>query len=81
MQVVGRHGGVAALCAGFFEGFLGRACHDEVGTVVIEISRNTVSPPQLTADAPVLDVFKPYTVGGLVLLGDETDYVVHDRSK
>ena len=41
------------------------------------ISRNTVSPPQLPRDTPVLDVLQPVAVGVLVLRGIEHDVVVH----
>src|SRR5690606_23188570 len=36
--------------------------------------RDTVAPPQLTADAPVLDVAHPAEVHVLVLLGPELDF-------
>ena len=41
------------------------------------VGRNAMSPPQLTADAPVLDVAKPVLIGVFVLCGIETNLVVH----
>ena len=38
-----------------------------------------MSPPQLTADTPVLDVLHPVTIGVLELRGIELDLIVHHR--
>ena len=40
-----------------------------------------MSPPELAADAPVLYVFKPQAVSGLVFFWHEADYVVHYRAE
>ena len=37
-----------------------------------------MAPPELTADTPVLNVFEPDAVCGLVFFGNEADDVVHD---
>ena len=37
-----------------------------------------MSPPELAADAPVLDVLEPVAVSVLVLFRIELDFVVHD---
>ena len=41
---------------------------------VNEVSRNTVSPPELAADAPVLDVFEPVAIGCDVLCRVELQF-------
>ena len=38
-----------------------------------------MSPPQLAADAPVLDILQPIAVGVLVFLREELYLVVHHR--
>ena len=40
-----------------------------------------MSPPQLAADTPILYVFEPQTVGGLIFFGHEADKVVHHGRK
>ena len=50
---------------------------DVAGLVVP--GRNAVAPPQLTADAPVLDVAHPAEVHVLVLLGHELDLAALDH--
>ena len=42
------------------------------------VCRYAVSPPELTRDAPVLNVLQPVLVSVLVFLGIELDVVVHD---
>ena len=37
-----------------------------------------MTPPKLTRDTPVLDIFKPVTVSVLILGGIELEFVVHD---
>ena len=43
--------------------------------------RNLVTPPELAADAPVLDVFQPLVIGGRPVLGDETDLAIAHRGQ
>ena len=69
--------GVAALRAGLFEGLFGGRGDDESALGQIP-RRDALPPPQLTRDAPVLDVLHPVAVGVLVLFGDEADLVLHD---
>ena len=38
-----------------------------------------MTPPELTADTPVLDVLQPVAIGVLVLLRIELDVIVHHR--
>jgi len=38
--------------------------------------RNSVPPPQLTADAPVMDVFQPMAVGILPMLRIEDNFLI-----
>ena len=80
MQVVEYHGRVSALHTSLFKCFLGSESHHifgvGAGLVAVEICRDTMSPPELTADAPVLNIFKPDAVCGLILFGDEADNVV-----
>ena len=45
----------------------------------IVVRRNTVTPPQLTRDAPILDVLQPVTVRVLVFGRIELDLVLHHR--
>ena len=45
------------------------------------VSRDAVTPPELAADAPVLDIFEPVTIGVFVFSRVELDVVVHDRSE
>src|SRR3546814_21180809 len=40
---------------------------------------NAMAPPQLAADAPVLDVVEPLEVGGLPVVGHEADATGFDR--
>ena len=52
-------------------------CHVDVAVAVIP-GRDPVSPPQLPADAPVLDAVHPVEVGALPVLGHEADPAVLD---
>ena len=45
----------------------------------IVVRRDTVTPPELTTDTPVLDVLQPVAVGILVLSRIEDDIIVHYR--
>ena len=38
-----------------------------------------MSPPQLSTDTPIFDVFEPVTIGVFVLRGIKLNIVVHDR--
>ena len=69
---------VACLFLCFRQGFFGSGCH-YVTAFRQEVSRNTVSPPQLTADTPVLDVFHPVTVGILIFRRIEFQFIIHYR--
>ena len=40
--------------------------------------RYAVTPPQLSADAPILNVLQPVFISVLIFLGIELDIVVHD---
>ena len=70
--------GLAGLLLGQFESLLGRLGH-HVSAFGQEVGRDAVSPPQLAADTPVLDVLQPVLVRVLVLSGIELQFVVHDR--
>ena len=41
---------------------------------------NTVAPPQLARDAPVVDVVHPVEIDGLVILRRETNVAIRNRS-
>ena len=68
---------VAALFAGQRESLFGRLGYHESALRQV-VGRYAVSPPQLTRDAPVLDVLHPVAVGVLELVGVELDVVIHD---
>ncbi len=55
------------------------AAHVDLARLVVP-GRNPVAPPQLTADAPVLDVAHPREVHVFVLLGHELDATVFNGS-
>ena len=60
--------------SGFLECFLGVHGHDEVFLAAFDVvGWYAVSPPELTADAPVVDVLKPVAVCRDVLLRVELD--------
>ena len=40
-----------------------------------------MAPPQLAADAPVLDVLEPIAISRFIFSGNELDVVVHNRRK
>ena len=51
-------------------------------TLVVVPGRDTVSPPQLAGNAPVLDVAHPLEIGSGPVLGDEPDAaVLHRRNR
>ena len=64
--------GAAALGA-YLRHLLG---YDYLAAVIAVISRNPVSPPQLTADTPVADVIRPVEVVLLHTLGDQLDLTI-----
>ena len=73
--------GVARLFLGQAEGFFGRFGHHKffhfgVGSAEV-VGWNAVSPPKLSADAPILDVAEPIVVGVLVFGRVEFEFVVH----
>ena len=43
------------------------------------VGRDAVTPPELTADAPVLDIFEPIAICRFVLVRHKFDVVVHYR--
>ena len=71
---------VAAFLAGKLQGLLFILGDNEAARRKIP-SRDAVAPPQLTRDAPVLDVLKPMAIGVLVLGRIELDVIVHDRGQ
>ena len=71
-------GGITRLFFCFCQSFLGSSGY-YITTFRQEVCRNTMSPPQLTADTPVFDVFHPVTVGILVFCRVEFQIVVHYR--
>ncbi len=77
-QVFGLQTLVAGLLPCQLQGFLRRLRHD-IAALGHEVCRNAVSPPQLAADAPVLDVLQPVAVGVLVFRRIELQLVVHHR--
>src|SRR5699024_4880832 len=38
-------------------------CNDDLAAIFTVVSRNTMTPPQLTGDTPVFDVFHPVEIG------------------
>ena len=46
-----------------------------------EISRNTMTPPQLTTDTPILDILEPVTISRFVLGRIELNVVIHHWRK
>ena len=77
--------GAAGEGAGLGESFLAGGGHDDallaVGGGGEVVGGDAVAPPELAADAPVLDVLEPDAVGVLVLLGHEADDVIHHRGE
>ena len=67
--------GAAALRAGGGR-FLG---DNHLAAVVAVVGRDAVAPPELTGDAPVLDVLHPVVVGLVHPLGDQLDFAVADN--
>ena len=66
----------ARLCPCQLQGLFGRLGHD-VSAFGQVPGRDAVSPPQLAADAPVLDVLQPVAIRVLVLGGIELQLVLH----
>ena len=53
--------------------------HDFLLAVHLDVpSGNTVTPPKLARNTPVLNILQPLAVGVLVLIRIELDFVVHD---
>ena len=78
-HIVQAQPGIAALRPGGHEGLFSRFRHHVIVVPFSEIpSRNAVSPPELAADAPVLNLLHPVAVGVLELRREEPDGVVHD---
>src|SRR5208282_5370788 len=50
-------------------------------TLIVIPRRNLVSPPDLTRDAPILNVFEPLVVGRGPVLGVEPDKTIGDGSE
>ena len=67
--------GAAALRAGGGR-FLG---DDHLAAVVAVVGRDAVAPPELTGDAPVLDVLHPVVVGLVHPLGNQLDLAIADN--
>ena len=61
-----------------FQSFFRCFCH-YITAFRQEISRNPVSPPQLTADTPVLDILQPVTIRILIFRRIEFQLIIHDR--
>ena len=70
--------GIAGFFLGQFECFFSGLGHHESALRQV-VSRDAVAPPQLSADAPVLDVFHPVTVSIFVFGRVELDFVLHHR--
>ena len=70
--------GVAALLASQLQSLLSSLGYYELLFSVV-VSRNTMSPPQLTRDTPVLDILQPVLVSSLVFCRIELQLVVHYR--
>ena len=67
----------ACLFTSQFKCLLGSFGH-HVTTFGQVVCRYAVSPPELTADTPVLDILQPVAVGSLVFGRIELQFVVHD---
>ncbi len=76
-QVLSLH--VSLLLLSQLQSLLGSLGYHEVllAIVVEVVGRDTMTPPELAADAPVLDVLQPVTVGVLVFLRVELDVIIH----
>ena len=70
--------GIAGFFLGQFECFFSSLGHHESALWQV-VGRDAVSPPQLSADAPVLDVLHPVTVSIFVFGRIELDFVLHHR--
>ena len=77
-EVIHCQGCVAGLFLSFRQCFFGSSGY-YIATFRQEVGRNTMSPPQLTADTPVLDVLHPVTVRVLIFCRIELQVVVHYR--
>ena len=83
-QLLGGHVFKSGDLTSLFECFFATHCHDEFLFLTFSggqiVCRDAVSPPELAADAPVVDVFKPVAIGGDVFLRVEFDVSVeHGR--
>src|SRR3546814_20023180 len=59
--------------------YFGLIARDIAIAGIVEPCGNAMAPPQLAADAPVLDVVEPLEVGGLPVVGHEADATGFDR--
>ena len=66
---------VTRLLDGEFQGFFGSFSDHETAFGQV-VGRNLMAPPQLTADAPVLDVLQPVTVEVDIFGGIEFDVAI-----
>ena len=46
-------------------------CHDNLTAVVTVVSRDPVSPPELSGNTPVLDVIRPVEINLIKSFGNE----------
>src|SRR3546814_19207393 len=56
-----------------FRTYFGLIARDIDIAGIVEPCGNAMAPPQLAADAPVLDVVEPLEVGGLPVVGHEAE--------
>src|SRR5579884_762564 len=63
------------MCAGGWR----LARHRDLAAIAAVPRGNTMSPPQLARDAPVVNVLHPVQVDGLVIVGREADVSLRDR--
>ena len=70
---------VASLSASQFQCLLS-GLGNYITTLGQIVSRNALTPPQLTRDTPVLDVLHPVAVYILIFLGNKLDLVLHHRA-
>ena len=79
-QVVDCEVAVSALFLGERERLVGSLGND-ISALWEEIGRDAVSPPELAADTPVLDILHPVAIGVLVFRRIEFQFIVHHGSE
>ena len=77
-QISHRQGGIAALLLRHLQCLL-RCLGYYIATLRQEIGRYAMTPPQLTADTPILDVLHPVTISILEFRRIELDLIIHHR--